>query len=85
MRPPARRRGSRSGSCAPRRDGTTRRSSSCARPIEILRATDFRRSEIEPLTALAGFLRERGRDEDAQRVSEELAALTGEPAVSPST
>ena len=50
--------------------------------VEILRATDFRRFEIEPLTALARFLRTRSRDEEAAKVDEELAALTAAPASS---
>ncbi len=33
--------------------------------VAILRPTGFRRHEIDPLTALAGFLRERGRDAEA--------------------
>jgi ATP/maltotriose-dependent transcriptional regulator MalT len=44
--------------------------------VAILRATGFRRYEIDPLTALAGFLRARGRDEEAATIDEELAALT---------
>jgi Flp pilus assembly protein TadD len=44
--------------------------------VAILRPTGFRRHEIDPLTALAGFLRERGRDAEAAPVEEQLAALT---------
>jgi hypothetical protein len=47
--------------------------------VEILRATGFRRYEIEPLRTLAGFLRARGRDEEAEAVEDELAVLTGIP------
>ncbi len=43
---------------------------------EILRPTGFRRHEIDPLTALAGFLREHGREDEATAVEEVLAALT---------
>jgi tetratricopeptide (TPR) repeat protein len=46
---------------------------------EILRATGFRRHEIEPLTALAGFLHARGRDDEAAVVDEALGALTDAP------
>lgn len=44
--------------------------------LEILRPTGFRRHEIDPLTALAGFLREHGREGEATAVEEVLAALT---------
>jgi class 3 adenylate cyclase/tetratricopeptide (TPR) repeat protein len=47
--------------------------------VEILRATGFRRYEIDPLTALGRFLRERSRDEEAAAVDEQLAALTSVP------
>ncbi len=51
--------------------------------LEILRATDFRSYEAEPLAALARFLRERGRDAEAATVDEELEALTVAPAPIP--
>lgn len=51
--------------------------------VAILRATGFRRSEIEPLTELARFLRERGRVEEAAVVDRELAALAPVPDVTP--
>ena len=51
--------------------------------IEIVRATGFRRHETEPLAALAGFLRERGRAQEALPVEEALAALIAGRAVTP--
>lgn len=47
--------------------------------VAILRPTGFRRYEIDPLTALARFLRVRGRDVEAATVEVELAALTAVP------
>jgi len=44
--------------------------------VGILRPTGFRRYEIDPLAALAGFLRSRGRDGEAAVVEAELASLT---------
>ena len=35
--------------------------------VDVLSETDFRNAEPEPLAALAAFLRERGRDEEARR------------------
>ena len=43
--------------------------------LAVLAETDFRNSEPEPLTALARFLRERGRDEEAIELEDRLAAL----------
>jgi class 3 adenylate cyclase/tetratricopeptide (TPR) repeat protein len=43
--------------------------------LDVLAATDLRNSEPEPLTALARFLRERGRDDEAAALEERLAAL----------
>jgi len=43
--------------------------------VAILRNTGFRRYEVEPLAALAGFLRARGREQEAVAVDEELTAL----------
>ena len=43
--------------------------------LAVLAETDFRNSEPEPLTALARFLRERGRDEEAAELEDRLAAL----------
>jgi class 3 adenylate cyclase/tetratricopeptide (TPR) repeat protein len=43
--------------------------------VAILRDTGFRRYEVEPLAALAGFLRARGREQEAVAVDEELTAL----------
>ena len=43
--------------------------------IDLLAATDLRNSEPEPLAALAGFLRERGRDDEAAVLEERIEAL----------
>jgi class 3 adenylate cyclase/tetratricopeptide (TPR) repeat protein len=43
--------------------------------IELLAATDLRNSEPEPLAALAGFLRERGREDEAAELEERIEAL----------
>jgi tetratricopeptide (TPR) repeat protein len=43
--------------------------------VELLAATDLRNSEPEPLAALAGFLRERGRDDEAAALDERIDAL----------
>jgi tetratricopeptide (TPR) repeat protein len=43
--------------------------------LDILAETELRRYEIEPLRALAGFLRARGRDEEAARYEARLAEL----------
>jgi tetratricopeptide (TPR) repeat protein len=43
--------------------------------LEILDATDYRRYRIEPLEALATFLRERGRSAEAAPYEERLAEL----------
>ena len=43
--------------------------------VDILAETDFRSSEPEPLAALAAFLRERGRDDEAAALEERLNAL----------
>jgi tetratricopeptide (TPR) repeat protein len=49
-----------------------------------IKGTDFRRTELELLEALVGFLRERGRTEDAaaheQRLAELLALRSGHSA-----
>jgi len=52
---------------------------------EILRPTGFRRHQIAPLEALAGFLRARDRDDEALEVEEALAALLAGSAVSQPT
>ena len=43
--------------------------------VDVLSETDFRNAEPEPLAALAAFLRERGREEDAAALDERLNAL----------
>ena len=43
--------------------------------LEILDGTDYRRYRVEPLEALAGFLRERGRVAEAAPYEERLAEL----------
>ncbi len=43
--------------------------------VELLAATDLRNSEPEPLAALAGFLRERGRGDEAALLDERIDAL----------
>jgi tetratricopeptide (TPR) repeat protein len=43
--------------------------------VDLLAATDLRNSEPEPLAALAAFLRERGRDDEAAAVEDRLEAL----------
>jgi hypothetical protein len=43
--------------------------------IDLLAATDLRNSEPEPLAALAAFLRERGREDEAAAVEEQIEAL----------
>ena len=43
--------------------------------LDVLAETDYRNGEPEPLAALAGFLRERGRDEEAAALEERLAEL----------
>ncbi|MGH3105388.1 MAG: ATP-binding protein [Gaiellaceae bacterium] len=43
--------------------------------VEVIRDTEFVNVRLETLTALAGFLRERGRDDDLARVEEQIAAL----------
>ena len=43
--------------------------------IDLLAATDLRNSEPEPLSALAGFLRARGREDEAAAVEEQIDAL----------
>ena len=43
--------------------------------VDILAETDFRSSEPEPLAALAAFLREHGRDDEASPLEERLNAL----------
>ena len=43
--------------------------------VDVLSETDFRNAEPEPLAALAAFLRERGRDEEAAALDERLNAL----------
>jgi len=48
---------------------------------EILQPTAFRRHQIAPLEALAEFLHERDRDEEAAEVEETLASLLGTPRV----
>ncbi len=47
---------------------------------ELLVPTGFRRYRIGPLEALAAFLRERDREDEAREVEEQLAGLVGEPA-----
>ncbi len=46
--------------------------------LGILAETDYRRHEIEHLRAISGFLRERGRDEEAVVYEERLSALSPE-------
>jgi class 3 adenylate cyclase/tetratricopeptide (TPR) repeat protein len=46
---------------------------------QILRSTGFRRHRIAPLEALGGFLRSRGREDEAREVDEALGSLVGEP------
>jgi class 3 adenylate cyclase/tetratricopeptide (TPR) repeat protein len=43
--------------------------------VELLASTDLRNSEPEPLAALAGFLHERGRDDEAAVLEERIEAL----------
>lgn len=43
--------------------------------IDSLATTDYRNSEPEPLAAYAGFLRDRGRDDEAAEVETRLAEL----------
>ena len=43
--------------------------------IDLLAATDLRNSEPEPLAALAGFLRDRGRQDEAAVLEERIEAL----------
>ena len=43
--------------------------------IDLLAATDLRNSEPEPLAALAGFLRKRGRDDEAAVLEDRIEAL----------
>jgi hypothetical protein len=43
--------------------------------VELLASTDLRNSEPEPLAALAGFLRERGREDEAAVLEERIEAL----------
>ena len=43
--------------------------------IDVLSETDYRNVEPEPLAALAKFLRERGRSEEAAQLEERLNAL----------
>ncbi len=43
--------------------------------LDVLAETDYRNGEPEPLAALAGFLREQGRDEEAAELEERLDAL----------
>jgi tetratricopeptide (TPR) repeat protein len=43
--------------------------------LAILEGTGYRRQRIEPTTAYAGFLRDRGRDGEAARLEERLAEL----------
>jgi hypothetical protein len=50
--------------------------------VEILQPTGFRRYEIAPRKALAAFLRARERADEAVRVEQALAALTGETVTS---
>jgi class 3 adenylate cyclase/tetratricopeptide (TPR) repeat protein len=47
--------------------------------LEIVEQTDLRKHQIEPLTHLAGFLRQRGRDEEAAVYEERLAELVPTP------
>jgi class 3 adenylate cyclase/tetratricopeptide (TPR) repeat protein len=43
--------------------------------LDVLAETDFRNSEPEPLTALARFLRDRGREDEAVELEDRLAAM----------
>ncbi len=43
--------------------------------LDVLAATDLRNSEPEPLAALAGFLRVRGREDEAVELEERIDAL----------
>jgi hypothetical protein len=43
--------------------------------LDVLAETDYRNGEPEPLAALAGFLREQGREEEAAKLEERLDAL----------
>ena len=61
----SRRRGWRSGSSAPPRGGTTRPRSSCARRSTCSADVEYAKVECGTLQALAQFLRERGRDDEA--------------------
>ena len=51
--------------------------------LEILDATDYRRYRFEPLEALAGFLRERGRTAEAAPYEERLAELLSARSTAP--
>jgi len=51
--------------------------------LEILDGTDYRRYRIEPLEALATFLRSRGRAADAAPYEERLAELVPAPSSAP--
>jgi tetratricopeptide (TPR) repeat protein len=49
---------------------------------EMLQPTGFRRHQVDPLEALARFLRDRDREDEACSVDETLTELTGEPTAS---
>ena len=51
--------------------------------LEILDATDYRRYRFEPLEALVGFLRERGRTAEAAPYEERLAELLSARSTAP--
>ena len=53
--------------------------------VAVVAETDFRRTELEALEALAGFLGDRGRDEDAARYERRIAELRGGNRVSPTS
>ena len=60
---------------ARRRVATTRRRSSSARAVDALADTEFGGIEYEVLEPYAQFLRDRGREDEAERVEERLGEL----------
>ena len=57
----------------------SRRSGFCERQRRSFSRPAFRRHQIAPLEALAEFLHERDRDDEAAEVEETLASLLGTP------
>ena len=51
--------------------------------LEIVEATDFRRQRFEPHDRVRGFLRERGRDDEAAALEGELAELQAPRSAAP--